>query len=266
MIDESPAGEEFKQVMRGKLDALLALAEATDCRRVRLLGYFGEHSEPCGNCDNCLNPPDIWDGTDAARKLLSTIYRVQQQSGISFGAGHVMDILRGKKTEKVAQFGHERLSTFGIGAEFSETQLRGVLRQLIATGALAVDGQAFNTLKLTGGSRGVLKGETSVQLRESVSSPASPRRRGTSAGSRPAPAVAAGLTAPGQARFEALKAWRAEVARAHNLPAYVIFHDATLAAIAALAPQSLRDLEGISGIGAKKLEAYGEEVLRVVAA
>jgi ATP-dependent DNA helicase RecQ len=263
MIDESPAGEDFKQVMRGKLDALLALAEATDCRRVRLLGYFGEDSKPCGNCDNCLNPPEIWDGTDAARKLLSTIYRVQQQSGISFGAGHVMDILRGKKTEKVAQFAHDKLSTFGIGAEFSEAQLRGVLRQLIATGALAVDGQAFNTLKLTDGSRGVLKGETPVQLRESISLPTDSRRRkGSSA--KAAPAVAAGLTDAGQARFTALKAWRGEVARAHNLPAYVIFHDATLAAIAALAPQSLGDLQGISGIGAKKLEAYGEEVLRVV--
>ena len=290
MIDESPAGEEFKQVMRGKLDALLALAEATDCRRVRLLGYFGEdlpadapplvgqrplggqgeHEVPtvgarysCGNCDNCLQPPDIWDGTDAARKLLSTIYRVQQQSGISFGAGHVMDILRGKKTEKVAQFGHERLTTFGIGAEFSEAQLRGVLRQLIATGALAVDGQAFNTLKLTDGSRAVLKGEAAVQLRESVSTPVASRRRKGAAKSTP-PAVAAGLTDSGQARFAALKAWRAEVARSHNLPAYVIFHDATLAAIAALAPRSLDDLQGISGLGAKKLEAYGEEVLRVV--
>jgi ATP-dependent DNA helicase RecQ len=263
MIDESPAGEDFKQVMRGKLDALLALAEATDCRRVRLLGYFGEDSTPCGNCDNCLNPPDIWDGTDAARKLLSTIYRVQQQSGISFGAGHVMDILRGKKTEKVAQFAHDRLSTFGIGAEFSEAQLRGVLRQLIATGALAVDGQAFNTLKLTDGSRSVLKGETPVQLRESVSLPADARRRKSSAKAAQ-PAVAAGLTDAGQARFAALKAWRAEVARSHNLPAYVIFHDATLAAIAALAPRTLGDLQGISGLGAKKLEAYGSEVLRVV--
>ena len=196
MIDESPAGEDFKQVMRGKLDALLALAEATDCRRVRLLGYFGEESSPCGNCDNCLNPPKIWDGTEAARKLLSTIYRVQQQSGISFGAGHVMDILRGKKTEKVAQFGHDRLSTFGIGAEFSEAQLRGVLRQLIATGALAVDGQAFNTLKLTDGSRAVLKGETPVQLRESVSLPADSRRR-KSAAKTAQPAVAAGLTDAG---------------------------------------------------------------------
>jgi len=264
MIDESPAGEEFKQVMRGKLDALLSLAEASDCRRVRLLGYFGEPSAPCGNCDNCLTPPEIWDGTDAARKLLSTIYRVQQQSGISFGAGHIMDILRGKKTEKVAQFGHDTLSTFGIGAEFSEVQLRGVLRQLIATGALAVDASAFNTLQLTAGSRAVLKGEARVLLRESVSVPGGARRKRD--GARAPSAVAAGLTEAGQARFAALKAWRAEVARAHNLPAYVIFHDATLAAIAALAPQTLDDLQGVSGIGARKLEAYGEEVLRVVGA
>jgi ATP-dependent DNA helicase RecQ len=262
MIDESPAVEEFKQVMRGKLDALLALAEATDCRRVRLLRYFGEASQACGNCDNCLAPPSVWDGTDAARKLLSTVYRVQQHSGIGFGAGHIMDVLRGKQTEKVAQFGHERITTFGIGAEFSEAQLRGVLRQLIALGALSVDSAAFNTLKLTEGSRAVLKGEVSVQLRESVSRPASARRRGAP---KAAPAVAAGLTQAGQSRFAALKAWRGEVAREHNLPAYVIFHDATLAAIAALAPQSLDDLQGVSGIGAKKLEAYGDEVLRVVA-
>ena len=276
MIDESPAGEEFKQVMREKLDALLALAEATDCRRARLLGYFGEESPAgasgpaegtrytCGNCDNCLSPPQVWDGTDAARKLLSTIYRVQQQSGISFGAGHVMDIVRGKKTEKVAQFGHERLSTYGIGADLSEAQLRGVLRQLIATGALAVDGQAFNTLKLTAASRAVLKGETPVLLRESVSLPAVGGRRRAGA-TKVAPAVASGLTQAGQARFAKLKAWRAEVARAHNLPAYVIFHDATLAAIAASEPRSLHDLQGISGMGAKKLEAYGDEVLRVLA-
>jgi ATP-dependent DNA helicase RecQ len=264
MIDESPAGEEFKQVMRGKLDALLALAEATDCRRVRLLGYFGEASQPCGNCDNCLSPPNVWDGTDAARKLLSTIYRVQQQSGISFGAGHVMDILRGKKSDKVAQFGHDRVSTFGLGAEFSESQLRGVLRQLIATGALEVDAQTFNTLRLTAGSRAVLKGEQAVMLREALATPAGSRKRRERGAQAPA-AVAAGLTAEGQERFTALKAWRAEVARAHNLPAYVIFHDATLAAIAALDPRSVHELQGVSGIGAKKLEAYGEEVVRVLA-
>ena len=268
MIDESPAGEDFKQVMRGKLDALLALAEATDCRRVRLLGYFGEHSTPCGNCDNCLEPPAVWDATDAARKLLSTIYRVQQTSGISFGAGHVMDILRGKATEKVKQFSHEQISTFGIGAEFSEAQLRGVLRQLIAIGAVAVDAQRYNTLQLTDASRAVLKGEMRIALRESVSAPAG---RGASSGGRtrrerpargaPSPA-AIGLDAAAQQRFAALKAWRAEVAREGNLPAYVIFHDATLAAIAQRAPATLADLQGVSGIGVTKLEKYGAGVLK----
>jgi len=260
MIDESPASEEFKQVMREKLDALLALAEATDCRRVRLLGYFGEKSEPCGNCDNCLHPPAVWDGTDAARKLLSTIYRVQQMSSISFGAGHIMDILRGKDTEKVKQYGHETLSTFGLGAEFSEAQLRGVLRQLIAIGAVGVDAQAFNTLYLTEGSRAVLKGEVTVQLRESVSTPSTKRSRRAGV---TAPA-AANLGVDDQVRFINLKAWRAEVAREHNLPAYVIFHDATLAEIARRSPQTLEDLQGISGIGEKKLQAYGEAVLRVI--
>ncbi len=267
MIDESPAGEEFKQALRGKLDALLALAEATDCRRVRLLAYFGEESTPCGNCDNCLTPPAIWDATDAARKLLSTIYRVQQVSRIGFGAGHIMDILRGKQTEKVLQFGHDKISTFGIGAELSEPQLRGVLRQLIATGALGLQkvmldsGHSFDTLCLTEGSRAVLKGEVPVQLRESVSSaPAKRARKGSSP-----PAAAANLGPDAQVRFINLKAWRAEVAKEHNLPAYVIFHDATLAAIAERAPATLEDLQGISGMGAKKLEAYGSEVLRVCA-
>jgi ATP-dependent DNA helicase RecQ len=264
MIDESPAGEEFKHVMRGKLDALLGLAEATDCRRVRLLGYFGEASGRCGNCDNCLNPPAVWDGTDAARKLLSTIYRIQQMSGVSFGAGHLMDIVRGKTTEKVTQYGHEALSTFGIGSEFSEVQLRGVLRQLIAMGAVAVDAQAFNTLQLTAESRAVLKGDVSVQLRESVSIPAERKsKRSTRLGAMVKAPIA--LDSDALMRYSALKTWRAEVAKEHNLPAYVIFHDATLAAIAQRAPQSMDDLQGISGIGAKKLEAYAQQVLRVVA-
>lgn len=260
MIDESPAGEDFKQVMRGKLDALLALAEATDCRRVRLLGYFGEQSQPCGNCDNCLHPPAVRDGSELARKLLSCIYRVQQASGISFGAGHIMDILRGKQTEKVSQYGHDTLSTFGIARDSSESELRAVLRQLIAIGAVAVDGGMFNTLQLTEGSRAVLKGEVQVQLRESVAAPAAKRNRRSAA-----PAAAAQeLGVDDQVRYINLKAWRADVARAHNLPAYVIFHDATLAEIARRRPQSLADLQGISGIGAKKLEAYGADVLRVV--
>jgi ATP-dependent DNA helicase RecQ len=263
MIDESPAGEAFKQVMRGKLDALLGLAEATDCRRVRLLGYFGEDSAPCGNCDNCLTPPQIWDGTDAARKLLSTIYRIEQMNSMHFGAGHLMDVLRGKVTDKVTQYGHEALSTFGIGRDLSEHQLRGVLRQLIAIGAATVDGSAFNTLHLTPLSRAVLRGERAVALRQPSTAASEPRAKRN-------PRADAVVKAPiqldseGLLRYSALKAWRAEVARAHNLPAYVIFHDATLAAIAQRAPQSLADLQGISGIGSKKLDAYAEDVLRVV--
>jgi ATP-dependent DNA helicase RecQ len=235
------------------------------------LGYFGEaykSSEDgqvrltCGNCDNCLQPPDIWDGTEAARMLLSTIYRVKQQSGMSFGAGHMMDILRGKATEKVSQYGHDKLSTFGIGAHFTEVQLRGVLRQLIALGALGVDAQAFNTLYLTEASRAVLKGEVTVRLRASVSTSIDRKAKRTVSGaSKPAPIA---LDDEGQKRYEALKAWRAEVARSHNLPAYVIFHDTTLAAIAQAEPHDLEALQGIAGIGAKKLEAYGDEVLRVV--
>jgi ATP-dependent DNA helicase RecQ len=262
MIDESPAGEEFKQLMRGKLDALLGLAEATDCRRVRLLAYFGEASQPCGNCDNCLNPPAIWDGTDAARKLLSTIYRIQQMSGVGFGAGHLMDIVRGKTTEKVTMHGHGALSTFGLGAAFSELQLRGVLRQLIAMGAVRVDAQAFNTLQLTEQSRAVLRGEVSVQLRESTADVTRKPKRTARLGAVTKTPI--DLDSAAVLRYAALKAWRAEVARSHNLPAYVIFHDATLAAIAHRAPHSLNDLQGISGIGAKKLDAYAEEVLRVV--
>ena len=259
MIDESPAEENFKQLLRGKLDALLALAEATDCRRVRLLAYFDEHSDPCGNCDNCLHPPAVWDGTDAARKLLSTVFRAEQHSGFSFGSGHIMDILRGKSTEKMTQFGHSQLSTFGIGANFSETQLRGVLRQLIAMGALNVQGQVFNTLQLTEGSRAVLRGDIKVLLRESVNHKPEKKSRKPQA---PGPA-AANLGQDDLVRYINLKSWRAEVAKEHNLPAYVIFHDATLAHIASVNPQNLDDLRGISGIGVKKLEAYGDAVLQV---
>ena len=298
MIDDSPAEEDFKQVMRGKLDALLALAEATDCRRARLLAYFGEamvsklrpnsdahesiaggavqeragaengsqfNSQPyCGNCDNCLQPPDVWDATDCARKLLSTVFRVREMSGIGFGAGHLMDILRGKATDKVRQYGHERLSTFGLGAEFSEAQLRSVLRQLIAVGALQVDAQAFNTLQLLPAARPILRGEQPVRLRAASAAPPRERvRRPRAAAASPA---LASLDAAAQQRFAALKAWRGEVAREHNLPAYVIFHDATLAAIAQQAPRTLDELNGISGIGASKLERYGQEVLRVAGA
>ncbi|MES2413080.1 MAG: DNA helicase RecQ [Pseudomonadota bacterium] len=265
MIDTSDAAsEEFKVVMRGKLDALLSLAEDTRCRRVSLLHYFGEDSQPCGNCDNCINPPAIWDGTEAARKMLSCIYRVQQASGINFGAGHLMDILRGKQTEKVAQYQHEKLSTFGIGAELGETQWRAVLRQLIAKNMVRVDVDAFNTLQLMPDARQVLKGEASVMLREQLAAEKSSRGKKATKTSVKGMAEAA-LNAGALERLAKLKAWRAEVAREHNLPAFVIFHDATLRALAERAPASMDELEGIAGIGAKKLEAYGAEVLRVCA-
>ena len=271
MIDTSDAAsEEFKQVMRGKLDALLNLAEGTACRRVSLLHYFDETSLPCGNCDNCLSPPAVWDATEPARKMLSCIYRVQQASGISFGAGHLMDILRGKQTEKVVQYGHDQLSTFGIGADLAETQWRSVLRQLIAKNMVRVDTEAFNTLQLMPDARQVLKGEMSVLLREQVltgksGSAGKAKESKRSIKTSVKGLAEAALNTGALERLAKLKTWRADIAREHNLPAFVIFHDATLRAIAERAPQSLRDLDGIAGMGVKKLEAYGAEVLRVCA-
>jgi len=263
MIDESPAEEEFKKGQRGKLDALLALAEATDCRRVRLLGYFGEESQPCGNCDNCLHPPATWDATESARKLLSCIYRFHQNGGQRFGAGHLIDVLRGKQTDKVAQYGHHTLSTWAVGADLSEQQWRAVLRQLIALGHVFTEGE-YQTLVLADSARSLLKGEVEVRLRVSTSPP--PRRGKASREKTPSRAKveAMDLDAAAQARFESLKAWRAEVAKEHGLPAYVIFQNVTLAEMARQEPGSLDELAGISGVGAKKLEAYGREILRVL--
>ncbi len=275
MIDESPANDDYKAVMRSKLDALLSLAEATDCRRGRLLAYFNDQSLTgeqlisyrCGNCDNCLSPANTWNATQAAQKLLSCIYRVQQASGISFGAGHIIDILRGKTTDKMAQFAHHSLSTFGIGAEISEQQYKALLRQLIALGAVSVDAEHFNTLKLEPLAKAYLKGEHKVMLREAAPELARKAKSGMRSDGKPktkTPETLAALGSTAQNRFTALKAWRAEVARAHALPAYVIFHDATLLAMATAAPQTLQALAGISGLGAKKLEAYGAEVLRLL--
>jgi ATP-dependent DNA helicase RecQ len=272
MIDEGEAGEDFKRLQRSKLDALLALAEAHDCRRVRLLSYFGEASTSCGNCDNCLQPPQTWDATEAARKALSCIYRFAQHGGggrgpRSFGAGHLLDVLRGKHSEKVEQYGHAALSTFGIGADVSESQWRSVLRQLIALGHLRTEGE-WNTLALTDSAREVLRGAVPVRLRVPVEAPRNPRQRGsrgaaaTGAAAKPPPLP---LDAEATARFTALKAWRGEVARAHNVPAYVVFHDASLAEMARENPATLQALGCISGVGAKKLEAYGAEILRLLA-
>ncbi|HEX6703240.1 MAG TPA: RecQ family ATP-dependent DNA helicase [Albitalea sp.] len=291
MIDEGTAGEEFKRGQRAKLDALLALAEAHDCRRVRLLGYFGEHSVPgagppqaghgplggqgahevptvgapyrCGNCDNCLSPPATWDATEAARKALSCIYRFHQNGGQRFGAGHLIDVLRGKVTDKVTQFQHQRLSTFGIGADVSEMQWRAVLRQLIALGHVRTEGE-FNTLELTASARVVLRGEVDLLLRQTHDAPRRGKAKSTRAAKDKPPPLP--LDEPGVALFAALKAWRAEVAREHNLPAYVVFHDATLAEMARSRPGTLDALGQISGVGAKKLEAYGREILRVLGA
>ncbi len=262
MIDEGEAEEEFKRLQRAKLDALLALAEAHDCRRVRLLAYFGEASEPCGNCDNCLHPPATWDATEAARKLLSCIYRFRQVTGLSFGAGHLIDVLRGKMTDKVRQFGHDQLSTWGIGAELPEAQWRSVLRQLIALGHVRSEGE-FNTLVLSDSAREVLRGGIALQFK--LPSEAAPRRgRGSARVARAAKPPPLPLDEAAHARFDALKAWRAEVAREHNLPAYIVFHDATLAEMARGQPGSLAALGAISGVGAKKLDAYGEQILRVL--
>jgi ATP-dependent DNA helicase RecQ len=273
MIDEGEAGEDFKRLQRSKLDALLALCEAHDCRRVRLLAYFGEdYTGPqggpgrvvCLNCDNCLNPPATWDATEAARKALSGIYRFRGAAGSGrYGAGHLIDVLRGKRTEKVAQHGHDRLSTWGIGADVSEAQWRGVLRQLIALGHVVAEGE-YGTLALTDSARAVLRGELPVRLRQPAE--AAPRgrvrkERGTAGAGKPPPLP---LDASATERFLRLKAWRAEVAREHNLPAYVVFHDATLAEMAREQPASLAALGAISGVGAKKLEAYGAEILRLL--
>ncbi len=274
MIDESPAGDEFKRAQRGKLDALLALAEAHDCRRVRLLDYFGEPSEPCGTqhnpCDNCRAPPATWDATEAARKALSCIWRFHQQRGQRFGAGHLIDVLRGKATDKVAQYRHQELSTFGVGADLGETEWRAVLRQLIALGHLQTEGE-FNTLELAPSARAVLRGEVPLLLRrpsEARAAGGGRRRRGAGEGAargagrdRPPPLP---LDAEAAARYAALKAWRGEVAREHNLPAYVVFHDAALAEMARAHPRTRDELGRISGVGAKKLEAYGDEILRVL--
>ena len=282
MIDEGEADEEFKRLQRGKLDALLALAEAHDCRRVRLLAYFGEAYRGgddadetdaagaagpalrpvCNNCDNCLNPPATWDATEAARKALSCVYRFRQQGGQRFGAGHLVDVLRGKRTDKVAQYGHETLSTFGIGADVAEADWRGVLRQLVALGHLRAEGE-YNTLELTASAREVLRGEVTLLLRVPAEAPKRGRtvRAARGAAAKPPPVP---LDEAATARFAELKAWRAEVAREHGFPPYVVFHDATLAEMARECPRTLDELAGISGVGAKKLEAYGEEILRVL--
>nr|MBF0682042.1 DNA helicase RecQ [Pseudomonas sp.] len=261
MIDESEGSEAHKRRMGAQLDAMLGLCETVECRRTRMLAYFGETSAPCGNCDVCLNPPQAWDGTVAAQKVLSAVYRLWKERGQRFGAAHIIDILRGKKTPRVDQHRHDELSVFGVGADLSERDWRGVLRQLIAQSLLAVDHDGFSTLTLTEGSRAVLKGERTLMLRREVARPAKTRESGTRAR-----AEVIELPAEAQPCFLALRAWRAAVAKDHGVPAYVIFHDATLREIARIRPQTLDELARIQGVGVRKLEAYGEAILEQVEA
>ena len=255
MIESGEAGEERKRVERQRLESLLAYCESIDCRRHRLLAWFGEdYDGECGNCDNCLNPPQTWDATQAAQKALSCIYR----SGQRFGAGHVIDILRGSDSERIRQFGHDSLSTHGIGADMSAAQWRGLFRQLVARGLVDVDHEGYGSLMLNEASRAVLKGEQSLQLRREE------KRRESKSRSREQSDAVAQLSPDGSERFERLRELRARLAKEQNVPAYVIFHDATLRAIAEHQPQTLDELSVIPGIGASKLERYGTEVLQAL--
>jgi ATP-dependent DNA helicase RecQ len=254
MIDESEADETFKRVLSVKLDAMLGLCETLHCRRTRLLDYFGETSGPCGNCDTCLLPPVSFDGTVPVQKLLSAIYRVDQR----FAAGHVIDVVRGVASERVAQWHHDRLSVFGVGADRSEQEWRSILRQAIALGLVTVDHEQFSSLKLTDAARPVLKGEARVQLRQ-YQKPVKQKRQAAAKGF-----TESDLSGTEQAIFEKLRWWRVETARAHNVPAYVIFVDATLREIAKARPDSLEALRGVSGVGEKKLASYGDEIIALI--
>jgi ATP-dependent DNA helicase RecQ len=252
MIDEGEADEQFKRLGHAKLDALLALCESATCRRQRLLAYFGEDSGPCGNCDICLNPPQTWDGTEVARKALSCVFRTGQR----FGAVHVVDVLLGHDTERIRQWNHNALSTYGIGKELLEKDWRAVFRQLVALGYLEIDHGSYGALKLSPSSRPVLKGEQHVMLRKQEEKKAG---RGKSSATSPG----GQLNNTAQALFERLRGWRAATAKEHGVPAYVIFHDATLAEIARLSPQSPDELRAVSGIGTRKLESYGAALIEV---
>jgi ATP-dependent DNA helicase RecQ len=264
MIDESTGSDAFKRVSIGKLDALVGLAETAGCRRSRLLGYFGEavSGGNCGNCDNCLSPPVVRDGKVVAQKLLSCAYRTGQR----FGAMHLIDVLVGRMTERVTQFGHDKLSVFGIGRELNEKQWRGVMRQLVAMGHLRADSEAFGALKLTESARGVLKGETEVMLREQAAGSRNRAIRDKSRRGDLAPTSAGQGKATDPGLQAALKAWRSEIARKRGVPAYVVLHDSTIDGIAAVHPATLNELRGIAGIGDKKLEHYGDELIALVRA
>jgi ATP-dependent DNA helicase RecQ len=256
MIDDSEGDLAHRRRLAQHLDAMLALCETVECRRMQMLDYFGQRGEPCGNCDTCLMPPESWDGTVAAQKVLSTVARLAQRDQ-KFGAGHIIDILLGKHTPKVEQFRHESLTVFGKGTELGDGEWRGVVRQLMAQGLLTVESQ-HQTFVLTDESRPVLRGERAVKLRRDPERPAKTRSRSSRTPQVELPAEAAAV-------FERLRAWRGATAKEQGVPAYVIFHDATLREVATQAPASLSELATISGVGESKLAKYGQGVLDAVA-
>ncbi|SDR75969.1 ATP-dependent DNA helicase RecQ [Nocardioides scoriae] len=262
MIDTSDGDAAHRRRLGQNLDAMLALCETVECRRVQLLAYFGQDAQPCGNCDTCTSPPQTWDGTVAAQKLLSAVVRLHQR-GQRYGAGHVVDILLGNATPRVTQLGHTDLSVFGIGTELDAAGWRGVVRQLLARRLLAVTADGYGTLELTEGSNEVLRSGRQVPLR--TEAPRSSRKRSAGSGRRSAAADAIALDAAGEDRFERLRSWRATTAKEAGLPAYVIFHDATLRQVAAEQPTDRAALSGISGIGAGKLDKWGDALLEALA-
>ncbi len=264
MIDQGDGDEFHKRQQSLHLDAMLALCETAGCRRQMLLAYFGERAEACGNCDNCLHPPKTWDGTIPAQKLMSTIVRISRAQNRAFGAGQLIDILLGKKTERVAQNRHDALTTFGIGTELDERGWRSVVRQLLAMHMIEAHGD-YGVLRLTERGMEVLGGRQRVDLRVDEQAQLSRKNSGGSS-SRKTPTGALAELEPEQlVRFEKLRAWRREIAKEQTVPAYVVFSDATLRELAVDCPETLESLTGISGIGRKKLEQYGEKVLAVLA-
>ncbi|MFF7730598.1 DNA helicase RecQ [Streptomyces sp. NPDC008001] len=270
MIDGSEGDDAHRRRLASHLDAMLALCETVECRRVQLLAYFGQESGPCGNCDTCLTPAETWDGTVAAQKFLSAVYRLARERHQKFGAGQIIDILLGKKTAKVIQHDHDGLTVFGIGTELSVAQWRGVVRQLLAQGLLAVEGD-YGTLVLTEASGEVLGGRREVRLRREPERPGRAGGRsggsGSGAGSGSGSgkrAVPVDLPAEAVPVFEALRAWRGATAKEQGVPAYVIFHDATLREIATVSPTTLDELAGVSGVGESKLTKHGEKILELL--
>lgn len=260
MIDSSEGSEEHQRSQRAHLDAMLALCETTACRRVQILRYFGQEAEPCGNCDTCLSPPASWDATVPVQKLLSTVVRLDRERDQRFGAGQIIDVLRGKTNERSTASRHEQLSVWGIGQELSEAQWRAVVRQLMARNVLTTVGE-YGTVVLAEGAGPILRQEESVTLR---TMPDKPTRRGPGRSPRGNSVTAAELDEAAQAVFENLRAWRTEQAKEQGVPAYVVFPDATLIALAQARPGTLGEMAGTSGIGAKKLERYGQAVLEVL--